>query len=238
MKVSIIISVYESYEAVRRQTLYFAKMHLDDVEIIIVDDGSEPPILEANYHTGNKLAWTQGLGRNLGASKAQGEYLFFTDIDHILSREAIQDVVAFDGDRMMFPRFLGVLLEDGALTQDLEVLREYGADVDRFSRIALACGVHRNTFTIKRMTFEELGGYEPKHSLVGFHPVTKGGDDVYFNTKWNHWAVKQDVQMAMGSPIYMFPVGRFHVRGETNPKGLFHNLSYEPKRAMKGEEHA
>jgi len=234
MKVSIVISVYESYEAVRRQMRYFAKLGLQDVEVIIVDDGSEPPIPGAAYRTGNRLAWTQGLGRNLGASHAQGEYLLFTDIDHILSAEAIQDVKAFTSERMMFPRYLGVLLQDGTLSQDPVVLAEYGAVI---GRRGLYASVHQNTFGIKRASFEALGGYDPSHSLMGYHPLTKGGDEVNFNVKWKHWAAKNGVGIAMGSPIYMFPVGRFHVRGETNPMGLFHNLSYVPVKAMKGQEH-
>lgn len=237
MKVSIVISVYESYEAVRRQLRYFAKLGLQDVEVIIVDDGSDPPIPGANYQTGNRLAWTQGLGKNLGASHAQGEYLLLTDIDHILSREAIEDVKAFSGERMMFPRQLGVLTEDGTLTQDLEVLREYGADMERIRTKGLACGWHQNTFAIKRASFEALGGYDPVHCTMGYHPLTKGGDEVNFNHRWKHWAAKNHVMLATGSPVYMFPVGRFHVRGETNPMGLFHNLSYEPVKAMKGQEH-
>ena len=67
-KVSVVISVYQSYEIVRRQLIHFQKMNLP-FELIIVDDGSEPPIEGASYQTGNKLAWTQGLGRNLGASE-------------------------------------------------------------------------------------------------------------------------------------------------------------------------
>jgi len=43
MKLSIVISIYQSHEIVRRQALHFAKMGLpDDVEFIFVDDGSDP----------------------------------------------------------------------------------------------------------------------------------------------------------------------------------------------------
>jgi glycosyltransferase involved in cell wall biosynthesis len=247
MQVSIVVSVYNSHGVLARQMKHFKRMNLpDDVEIIIADDGSNPPFDIKDYDvpnlrilpTGNTLAWTQGIGRNLGAQHAQGEYLLMTDIDHILSREAIEDVRQFTGDRMMFKRFFGILDEDGVLHQDLETLREYGLDVDNLSpKRGLYASVHMNTFGIKKSTFDALGGYDPVHSLVGFHPISRKGDDCYFNAKWNHRAAKAGIELVMGSPIYMFPIGRYHIRGETNPMGLFHNLSYDgQKRMNKGEE--
>ena len=217
MKLSIVISVYQSYEIVRRQLLYFKNLNLP-VEIIIVDDGSNPPIEGATYQTGNNLAWTQGLGRNLGASKATGEYLFMTDIDHVLSREAIQDALSFTGNKMIFRRQIGVLLEDGSLSQDRNILKDWGYEKEK-----LDASVHGNTFVIKKSVFDELGGYDEAPSLVGYHPKNKEGDDCYFNAKWNKAfaGTRPDV----GRDIYMFPVGRFNKNGDLNPKGLFHNLS-------------
>lgn len=246
IKVTIIVSIYNSHGVLARQIKHLHSMALpEDVEVIIVDDGSRPPFARQDYdlnnlsiyRTDNQLAWTQGLGRNLGAAKARGDYLLMTDADHILSRAAIEDARQFAGDRLMFPRFFGVLLEDGTLSQDLPVLREYGLDVDHLGRRGLYASVHLNTFSIRRATFEHLGGYDPEHSLVGLHPVSRRGDDCYFNTKWNHFAQERGIEIVLGSPIYMFPIGRFHIRGETNPMGLFHNLSYDgKKRAFKGEE--
>ena len=45
IRLSIIIPVLNSHEIVRRQIEHFKKMNLpDDVELIIVDDGSDPPL--------------------------------------------------------------------------------------------------------------------------------------------------------------------------------------------------
>lgn len=217
MKLSIVISVYQSYEIVRRQVLYLESLKLP-FELIIVDDGSDPPIKEASYQTGNKLAWTQGLGRNLGASKATGEYLFMTDIDHILSKEAIEDALNFTGNKMVFRRQIAVLDENGKLTQDREVLKHWGYEKEN-----LDASVHGNTFVMKRSIFEELGGYDPKHSLIGYHPIKQFGDDCYFNSKWNQ--KYRGLGTPQGRDIYMFPVGRFNKNGDLNPFGLFHNLS-------------
>jgi len=45
IRLSIIIPVLNSHEIVRRQIAHFEKMDLpDDIELIIVDDGSDPPL--------------------------------------------------------------------------------------------------------------------------------------------------------------------------------------------------
>ena len=222
-KLSIICSIFMSSEIVRRQILHFQKMNLsDDVEFIFVDDGSEPPLTGEMknltfYQTGNKLAWTQGLGRNLGASKAKGEYLFMTDIDHIISKEAIEDALKFTGNKMIFHRQIAVLDENGDLKQDQETLKEWDYEGD------LNASFHGNTFVIKKSIFDELGGYDPKSCSWGYHPATRRGDDCFFNSKWNHKFVGEKAEI--GRDIFMFPVGRYNSKGDLNPKNLFHSLS-------------
>ena len=47
MKLSIIIAVLNSQEILRRLILYWSRMSLpDDVEFIIMDDGSKPPLID------------------------------------------------------------------------------------------------------------------------------------------------------------------------------------------------
>lgn len=244
MKLSIIIAVYNSHEAFSRQIKYFTAMNLpDDIEFIIVDDGSDPPLktemrnLKIHY-TNDKRPWTQGLARNAGAKLAKGEYLFFTDIDHILSKEAIMDAYSLTEDKMIFPRYLAILLEDGALTQNSSVLIDYGMDPDRLtSKKGLWASYHGNTYTIKKSTFEEIGGYDIRHCSYGHHAARRCGEDSAFNRRWNHLAAKRDWKCVTGSQIYIFPTGRFNINNDLNPKGLFHNLSYaEVMQPMKGKE--
>jgi hypothetical protein len=195
-------------------------MNLSDVEIIFVDDCSDPPLmgdLVTFYRTENTLAWTQGLGRNLGASKAKGEYLFMTDIDHILSKEAIEDALAFTGNKMIFRRQIAILDENGDLKQDKETLKDWGYESER-----LDASVHGNTFVMKKSIFDQLGGYDKDKCTIGYHPARRQGEDCHFNAKWNHTFV--GTQPAVGRDIYMFPIGRFRKDGDLNPKGLFHNL--------------
>ncbi len=214
--------------ALERQIKYFSKMNLsDEVEFIFVDDGSQPPLTGhmknlSIYETHNNLAWTQGLGRNLGAAKAKGEYLFMTDLDHIISREAIEVALKFTGEKMVFRRKIGVLLENGTLTQDREILKEYG-----YEKEDLDASVHGNTFVLKKTIFDALGGYEPRRSLLGYHPVHRKTEDCYFLEKWKKYAKKNNILQVMGPDIYIFPIGQFHKTRDLNPMGLFHNLSQE-----------
>ena len=217
LKVSIVIPVFQSHEIVHRQLLHFQKLKLP-VEIIIVDDNSNPTIEGARIRTTNNLAWTQGLARNAGAKIAKGEYLFMTDIDHIISKEAIEDALNFTGNKMIFRRQIAILDENGNIKQDKLTLKEWG-----YEKESLDASVHGNTFVIKKEIFENLGGYNEEISSQGFHPVSKRGEDCYFNSKWNK--VYKGVQPVMGSDIYMFPLGRFNKTGDLNPFGLFHSLS-------------
>src|SRR3990167_857853 len=111
MKLSIVIPVLNSLKAVSRQVRHFNMMQLpDDIEFIFVDDGSDPPLNVNDYQlknlriiaTNDKRNWTQGLARNFGARESFGEYLFMTDIDHIISREAIDAAYNFTGEKMVF----------------------------------------------------------------------------------------------------------------------------------------
>jgi len=112
MKLSIIISVLNSHEIVRRQLLHFKKMDLpEDIEIIFIDDGSNPPLTHDGslknftmYATNDKRPWTVELARNLGARVADGEYLLMTDIDYIIPRDAIEAVYTLKEDKGRFHR--------------------------------------------------------------------------------------------------------------------------------------
>lgn len=236
MRLSVVVAVYQSYGVVERQTKYWNSLDLpDDIEFILVDDGSNPR--HEGYecknlriiYTNDKRAWTQGLARNRGVAEAKGEYVLCTDIDHIISKEAILASYSFSGERLLFPRYFGVLEEDGSLTQDSGVLDEYGMDMDRLkTKRGLYASYHGNTYCIKKSTFEMLGGNPEKACTYGHHATSRKGEDSYFNGKWNKWARENDIKPDVGPPIYIFPIGRYHRDYDLNPKGLFHTLSYEP----------
>jgi glycosyltransferase involved in cell wall biosynthesis len=237
MKLSIIIAFYNSHGAVARQVKHFKAMNLlDDIEFVFVDDGSNPPHNIADYDlknlrihaTNDKRPWTQGLARNAGVKMAKGEYVLCTDIDHILSKEAIMDCYNSQLGNLVFPRYYGVLLPDGTFTQDLKVLEEYGMPMERMkTKRGLYASFHGNTYCMKKSTFELLGGNSEKHCTYGHHASSGRGEDAVLNRSWNRWANDNGIVISLGSPIYIFPIGRYHVKGDKNPMGLFHDLSQE-----------
>ncbi len=220
MRVSIVIAILNSHEVVRRQLLHFEKLNLsDDVEIIFIDDGSEPPLQGSLknltiYPTNDKRPWTQPIARNIGAKMAKGEYLICTDIDHILSRPLIDMVLNTDYDVIRFKREAGVLDENGEFTQDMDVLHSYGYEKHR----TLKMNPHGNSYAIRRELFLELGGSQQRTSYPN-------RDEQKIKRGLHRLGDKVKMLTDDGRPtIYMIPNGRFCGEKDFNPFGLFHNL--------------
>ena len=229
--ISIIIPVLNSHEIVRRQILHFEKMWpLKDVEIIIVDDGSSPPIEIDTllplivYKTNDFREWTWAVARNTGAKLAKGDYFIMADLDHIITKDFIKIVQNFSGDHIRINREFAVLDENGNLTQDRDILESYG--LPKYKKLQL--NPHRNQFAIHKDLYWKLGGY--REDLIGKpYPQREDGD---FAKKWRilHEAGKiKDYDDLVGfnkRPIlYMFPNGKFCGDVDYNPKNLFHTLS-------------
>lgn len=227
MKLSIVIPVLNSHEALRRQCLYWSSLDIPDgVEIIIVDDGSDPPLKAPGcrvHQTNDTRPWTWALARNAGARIAEGDYLLMTDIDHIISQDAIDYAMKFTGQKVQFSREFAVLLEDGTLTQDMATLREYGL----LPRYSLHVKPLPNNFIMQRKLFWELGGY--REDLVE-KPYPQG-EDRAFKSKWLTYTEQGKGRESAYRPVmYTFPVGQFCGDVDHNPHGLFHNLTRKTKR--------
>ena len=236
MRISIVIAILNSHKIVVRQIRYFKKMRLPrDVEIIFVDDGSNPPLSYETcglrnfriLYTNDKRPWTQGLARNMGAKAATGDYLFFTDIDHMITREAIEEVLKFSGDRMVFPRHFGILSRNGDLIIDRKSLIDFGLNPVRLrGRRGFSGGFHMNTYAVKKIIFDLIGGYEPSLCTQGYHMGGKGwSEESYFNARFKRMERKGLVNEVIGPIIYHYPVSKFRTDGDNNPFGLFHGLS-------------
>lgn len=220
IKLSIIFTVYNSHEIVKRQVMYMKKMDLPhDIEVIIMDDESNPPLdfhcyglrnLRI-YKTGNKAPWTQALARNQSIEKAQGSMLLFTDIDHFFPRETIMACRDFNGDKMMFKRQYAILDENGNFSQEKSILKKYGLKNGRLRRSR-----HNNSFVIRKSIYKRLGGYKKKHWENRFH---RSGDSSFFSRyerAARHGKFKPSVTDHV---IYTFPAAN------SDPLNLFHNLS-------------
>ena len=140
MKGTIVIPCLDSHEVVRRQLLWldsWMKPFSRKWDLIIADDGSVPEIsiIPPMNFTANLIhipphpeKWTQPRARNLGAKAATtSEFLFFADVDHILTREALEDANCFTGDMLKFPRKTGILNGEGKLLTSEADLLQFGA---------------------------------------------------------------------------------------------------------------
>ena len=239
IRLSIIVPFLNSHEIVRRQVAWMKKQDLpDDVEIIYLDDGSEPP-LEApdpprNFRlvpTKDKRPWTSSLARNVGAWLARGEYLFMTDGDYIITREAVERARRFDGDRLGCRRRFGVLDENCELRNDRDTLRAWGLG-ERWVRKHGWTGPHPNNFVMRKSLFFEMGGYDLGLIVTRDYPQK---EDTAFKRKLMKMVSAGQVKMDNEDRpvLFMFPNGQFcYAEGsdrngdvDANPFGLFHALS-------------
>lgn len=230
MKLSIVIPVLDSHEVVRRQLQHFDRIGLPgDTELILVDDGSDPPIENdfghnaIIYRTNDKRPWTWALARNAGARMARGEYLLMYDLDHVADRHLIDFVRGYDGPRVQFKREFGVLDEHGRLTQDRDVLAEHGLAKDK----DLGVGPHPNMFAMRRDVFWEIGGYR-EDLVTRAYPQ---GEDRLFKKAWHNYSRETGAQNNAIRPVlYVFPSGKLIGDVDADPQKLFHGLSRKTHR--------
>lgn len=228
MKLSVVISVLNSHEILRRQILHWSRMNLpNEVEFIILDDGSDEPLKGemknlSIYPTNDKRAWTVELARNMGARLAKGEYLLMTDIDYIIPQDAFVSAMLLKEDKMRFKRHFGILDENGKLTQDMNVLRTYGLLESRIENRGTRLGPHPNNFVMRKETYWMLGGY--REDLVDRPYPNKG--DTYWKRTWAEAYEKGRVTQCDYRPtLFMFPNGQYCGDVDFNPFGLFHELT-------------
>lgn len=118
VKVSVIIPVYNTEKYVREAVESIMTQTMQELEIIIVNDGSTDNSQEILNELANAdsriLLYSQSnqggsIARNIGIKKAKGEYLYFMDSDDILENGALRlcyhkceneglDFVIFDAD--------------------------------------------------------------------------------------------------------------------------------------------
>jgi glycosyltransferase involved in cell wall biosynthesis len=222
VRLSIVIAVLDSHEVVQYQIRHFEKfIWRYSVELIIMDDGSELPLDEVVtidnkeqigiVKTYDTRQWSQPVARNYGAKIARGEYILFTDIDHIITEEALKDSIGFTSDKLVFRRSYGVLTPDGNVSCDKETLLLYGCK----EKDLTVKSQHANTFCIKKTIFlDMLNGYDEK--FCGKY----GGDDTDLNNRYGNLYNLGMVERHKVAPamIYVYPDPRRDV------KKIFHSL--------------
>lgn len=212
----------------------------DDVEVLLMDDGSEPPLQapKTNFNlrvipVGNPRNDSDGIfydgrvsiARNMGARLSNGEFLLMTDIDYIIREADVEAGRNLKYDKQSFRRQFGVIKEDGTVTQDLNELRKYGLTEERINTRGINLSPHPNNFIMRKETYFDMGGY--REELQGIYP-SRG--DTWFKRDWVDY---QNAGKGTLSPerttLLMFPNGQFCGDLDYNPFGLFHNKSRKTK---------
>jgi hypothetical protein len=143
----------------------------DQIEIVLVDDGSPEPAIDVPRPDGlpslrifrvtEDLEWHQHGARNIAAHEASSPWLFLTDMDHVLPAGSLWTLLGLTLDH--HPRvFTFHRLDAPHLTPKR----------DAHGRLH----PHVNTFAITKALYWQIGGYD--EALCGFY-----GTDGYFRKR-------------------------------------------------------
>jgi glycosyltransferase involved in cell wall biosynthesis len=114
---TLIVPFYRNGAMLREQVRLW-EAYPENVQIIVVDDGSpEPakPIIDqasgwlksrlSLYRIEVDIPWNRGGARNLGAKEAQTDWIVHVDIDHVLTGECARRLLAFEPNPKHWYRF-------------------------------------------------------------------------------------------------------------------------------------
>jgi len=165
MKVSVIIPAYNEEKYLKKCIDSIRKQDYgDEIEIIVIDDGSKDRTVEIAESEGVKLLKQEhkgaGTARNWGASAAKGEILAFIDADMYLQEDTIEKLVRPIIDGKTAGTFNGV---EKVVNSDKSISRLWSiAHNEPFDRKIItdgADGKHSDVFkAIKRDIFIKSGG--------------------------------------------------------------------------------
>ncbi len=218
MLTTMIVPVYQSWEVVRRQLLYWDGLDIPkEFHIITFDDGSSPPIninrevfpykfrhirYDINY------PWRQGERINEIVKQLPEaiDNILIMPIDHMITNEIIKFSIDFSDDKLVhFPREKAVLCTTGRLCQDFECLILHGMEenCDTSKKILLPIDPSVDIYLLRRSTYIENGGYRGG--------VGVGADVILFNK------LLESLEMSYGPKLYCWPF-------ESSRGSIFHNL--------------
>ena len=223
-KVALIFPVLQSYNVVERQVLYMNRLNLpDNWQVVFVDDGSIPPIDIRSVpffnmklvQTHDYRKWTQAKAVNFGVEHSDpSEYIWTLAIDHFISKENIDDVNNFTGDKMVFPRLFATLSDTGEVRTDELTLTKYGW-VEKERMKGKGTGAGYGVFVMRRDLWDMLHGYNMDRFADGGY----GGDDVDISHRYGELCREgKATRHVVGSHMYVYPSAAY------DAMEVFHDL--------------
>ena len=163
---SIVVPVYNRAGSIARAIDSILGQDIDDLEVIVVDDGSTdqtPAVVAAYGDLRVRLASQVNAGpsaaRNAGVALARGELLTFLDSDdEALPGWLSAYAAAFDhGADIVSCAVFDVDPGGRPLASPIRRPRDYGARLGH----AVGLFVHGGTYALRRTVFDAAGGFEP-----------------------------------------------------------------------------
>lgn len=186
---SIVVPFYRNPRILARQYLVWAlewpAALKEQVEIIIVDDGSpEPAVNVARLYHGELPAlsiyrvledrpWNQHSARNIGCHEARGEWLLLTDVDHVIPSDTLKTAIGFDdpGCGYTFAR-------RDAPTGEPWTSDHWSTMTHTLNRLGER-KPHVNSMALTREAYWRVGGYDETYSGV------YGTDSLFRRRLWS-----------------------------------------------------
>ena len=164
--VSVVIVTYNKEATVGAAIESVLRQTYQDLEILVVDDGSMDRTAERARAFGDQVRYLYkqnggtGSARNLGIAQARGEYVAFLDGDDLwLPRKLEVQMAAFDRE----PTVLGVQCSAYCVNDELEVIEQRACDPARDSLLDFLLfhnlPAFSSTIVVRRDRIRELGGF-------------------------------------------------------------------------------
>ncbi|MCK5818675.1 MAG: glycosyltransferase family 2 protein [Psychromonas sp.] len=170
--VSIVIPCYQQQDLLLRALNSVAKQHYDNIEVIVVDDGSEPPIVinwpQFDFTVKNIRQENKGLSnaRNTGLSKASGKYIKFLDADDKLLPNCIEDQVNSLPDNNHFISVIGYIEHQEETQCEYSVIPAF---TDGLSALLLVNIGPPHAFLYTTQSVNSIGGFYEGDRVDGGH---------------------------------------------------------------------
>ncbi|MFQ5739074.1 MAG: glycosyltransferase family 2 protein [Acidobacteriota bacterium] len=181
MLISILIPVRDDPEGLRRCLDSLWAQDLRNCQILICDDGSNPPVRLQRRHRdrlGPKLFRSDGKGpaaaRNLLASEAEGDFLFFVDADTEMLADTLpkvrQVILENPGIGAFFGSYDDSPRHDSAVSLYKNLAHHWVHQnaAGRVSTFWCGCGI------IRRQLFQEVGGLSESYRQPSIEDVELG----------------------------------------------------------------
>lgn len=164
-RVTVIIPTYNRRDLIREAIASVVAQSYADLEVIVVDDGSDDGTAEVvQQFTGVQYVYQANRGvsaaRNVGVARARGELIAFLDSDDLWQPDKLARQVALFEQQpdVHVCQTDEIWLRNGVRVNSHHKHRKTGGDI--FARSLALCVVSPSAVMMRRALFERLGGFD------------------------------------------------------------------------------